>query len=45
MLLEPDNRVGNVTNATAADRFAPIIGGKELKEHYEEPVTGVWVLA
>ena len=43
-LSEPDDGVGNVTNATAAGRFRPIIGGKQLKEHHEGSVTDVWVL-
>ena len=42
-LSEPDDGVGNVTNATAVDRFGPIIGGKQLKEHHEDSVTEVWV--
>ena len=43
-LTDPDDGIGNVTDATAADRFEPIIGGKQLKVHHDGSVTGVWVL-
>ena len=43
-LSEPDDRVGNVTNATAVDRFGPVIGGKQLKVHHQGSVTAAWVV-
>lgn len=43
-LSEPDDGVGNVTNATAADRFGPIFGGKQLEEHHEGSGIDVWVV-